>query len=501
MRAEDYTAAVERYRTLVQQGAQHFAALRDAGTSRRSAWEPNFQRAFLVFSALWRYQREHRASLTEAGLRRWEVGDIACKLGQLYYSYYLHTAETRYLLDAAELFAAVQERGYFTGLERDAFLAGKKLRFYGRYVVAALMAGRPGAAVNLADEMEAALQGGRLAPEVRGAWQATLNEVRSFMQAVRGVQGSRSGLYRFAKAPRQGRLARSGASNLQLSAALLLGSQVGGTRIAELSLDVFRMMQILEFEIGEHSALHSSSNPLKQLLFEPDALEVVASLATLWTELPQDSVVLIYLPGDFLHRSGLGPQDLVPFIRRPLFLIVDGRAPTFESLCRRDGGEPAILLESGNCRFPVGLGNKDGYSGGDGDSLFALFLSRPALGFCALVEGDESLWEANCKAVQDLEFNVAQVLDEWWAALLASPPQDIEPAWARVLDDPFLGQLALNFAFARAVLTLYGSFTGEPPACSPELPLALAPSCQAVRRAVASLAQAAGCAELFAPAD
>ena len=117
-----------------------------------------------------------------------------------------------------------------------------------------------------------------------------------------------------------------------------------------------------------------------------------------------------------------------------------------------------------------------------------------------MVEGGESQWEANSKAAQDLEFCVAQVLDEWWAALLASPPQDIEPAWARVLDDPFLGQLALHFAFARAVLALHRSSAGEPPACSPDLPLALAPGCRAVRHAIAGLARAAGCADLFAPA-
>ena len=229
MGAARYQEAVGRYRGLVQQGAQHFAALRDAGTARQSVWEPNFQRAFLVFSALWRYQHEHRAALTEAGLQRWEVGDIACKLGQLYYSCYLHTAQTRYLLDAVELFGAVQARGYFAGLEPDAFLAGKKLRFYGRYVVAALMAGRPGAAVSLADEMAAALESGRLAPEVRDAWQATLGEVRRFVQVLRGPQGTLTGLCRLT-APCRGRLAPPDAEQLPLGGELLVGCRHRGAR-------------------------------------------------------------------------------------------------------------------------------------------------------------------------------------------------------------------------------------------------------------------------------
>ena len=507
MGAAPYQEAVGRYRALVQQGAQHFAALRDAGTARQSVWEPNFQRAFLVFSALWRYQHEHRAALTEAGLQRWEVGDIACKLGQLYYSCYLHTAQTRYLLDAVELFGAVQARGYFAGLEPDAFLAGKKLRFYGRYVVAALMAGRPGAAVSLVDEMAAALESGRLAPEVRDAWQATLGEVRRFVQVLRGPQGTLTGLCRLT-APCRGRLAPPDAEQLPLGGELLVGSQAPGcTRIAELSLDTYRVMQALEFDIGGGGAGEGShragwgpgdgANPAKNLLIEPEALEVVAALATLQAELPPAVVALVYLPGSFLERSDLSPQDLAPFTRRPLFLVVDGEDRGFQSLCELEGGEPAVLLESRSSR-----------GAGDGGSLFTLFLSSPALGFCALAEGGAggggggSRWKADAAMLQSLESRVAQILDDWWAALLELPPQAVDPAWARVLDDPFLGQFALRFAFARAALALFrgGESAGPLPACCPELPTPLAPDGPPARRAVAGLARAAGCARRFAPA-
>jgi len=507
MGAARYQEAVGRYRALVQQGAQHFAALRDAGTARRSVWEPNFQRAFLVFSALWRYQHEHRAALTEAGLQRWEVGDIACKLGQLYYSCYLHTAQTRYLLDAVELFGAIQARGYFAGLEPDAFLAGKKLRFYGRYVVAALMAGRPGAAMGLADEMAAALKSGHLAPEVRDAWQATLEEIRRFVQVLRGPQGELTGICRLTAPPTcRRRLAAPAAAQLALGGGLLVGSQARGcTRIAELSLDTYRVMQALEFDDGEGAGQGlkrpgwgpgDGGNPAKNLLIEPEALEVVAALATLQAELPPAAVTLVYLPGSFLQCSDLCPQDLAPFTRRPLFLVIDGEDRGFRSLCGREGGEPAVLLES-----------RSRQGAGDGDSLFTLFLSSPALGFCALAEGGTGGgdrgrgWKADVATVRSLESHVAQVLDDWWAALLELPPQEVAPTWARVLDDPFLGQFALRFALARAALALYrgGECAAPLPVCCPELPAPLAPDAPPARRAVAGLARAAGCARLFAP--
>lgn len=45
--------------------------------------------AFKTFAKLWKFQQEHREPLTNAGLRRWEIGEIASKIGQLYYNFYL----------------------------------------------------------------------------------------------------------------------------------------------------------------------------------------------------------------------------------------------------------------------------------------------------------------------------------------------------------------------------------------------------------------------------
>ena len=47
------------------------------------------------------------------GLKRWEIGEIASKIGQLYYHYYLRTSETNYLFESYIFYDAIRERSYF----------------------------------------------------------------------------------------------------------------------------------------------------------------------------------------------------------------------------------------------------------------------------------------------------------------------------------------------------------------------------------------------------
>ena len=66
--------------------------------------------AFKSFAKLWRFQQEHRAALTDAGLRRWEIGEIASRVGQLYYAFYLRTGEGWYLSESHAFFDAASAR-------------------------------------------------------------------------------------------------------------------------------------------------------------------------------------------------------------------------------------------------------------------------------------------------------------------------------------------------------------------------------------------------------
>ena len=55
-------------------------------------------------------EQRHRAALTDAGLRRWEIGEIASRVGQLYYAFYLRTGEGWYLSESHAFFDAAAKR-------------------------------------------------------------------------------------------------------------------------------------------------------------------------------------------------------------------------------------------------------------------------------------------------------------------------------------------------------------------------------------------------------
>lgn len=59
-------------------------------------------------------QQVHREKLQSGvGLKRWEIGELAARIGQLYYSYYLRTSDVNYLREAYNFYSAIRARGYF----------------------------------------------------------------------------------------------------------------------------------------------------------------------------------------------------------------------------------------------------------------------------------------------------------------------------------------------------------------------------------------------------
>lgn len=47
-------------------------------------------------------------ALMELGLARTELGDIASKIAQLYYNFYLRTSSTRFLRESAVFYEAIR---------------------------------------------------------------------------------------------------------------------------------------------------------------------------------------------------------------------------------------------------------------------------------------------------------------------------------------------------------------------------------------------------------
>lgn len=79
----------------------------------------------------------------EAGLKRWEIGDIASRIGQLYFGQYMRTSQAKYLSEAYIFYEAVLTREYFKdGLSHDLNLANKQLRFLARFLTVCLVFNR-----------------------------------------------------------------------------------------------------------------------------------------------------------------------------------------------------------------------------------------------------------------------------------------------------------------------------------------------------------------------
>ena len=125
---------------------------------RKSADEVNLPRArlpvarstaFRTFARLWKFQQDYRDALTEAGLKRWEIGEIAARIGQLYYNFYLRTSDTRSIdsLQAYAFYDAVRARGYFADCDETPTLALKQLRYQARHIPVCVLLDKADAAM------------------------------------------------------------------------------------------------------------------------------------------------------------------------------------------------------------------------------------------------------------------------------------------------------------------------------------------------------------------
>lgn len=147
--------AYRTFRSLVESADRKFARVRDSPAYAKEG-NPYYRRkVFKAYTRVWRFQQEHRREMVEAGLRRWEIGDVASRIGQLYYAQYLRTSDVRFLVEAYVFYEAILSRGYFERgkegreaargkqqLLSDLGVRCKELRFYARFVLVALLLNR-----------------------------------------------------------------------------------------------------------------------------------------------------------------------------------------------------------------------------------------------------------------------------------------------------------------------------------------------------------------------
>ncbi|ONI21973.1 hypothetical protein PRUPE_2G099200 [Prunus persica] len=491
----------EFYWTLLHKADKKFSKIRELPYYHRNRHEYDayFYKVFKVYTQLWKFQQENRQKLVEAGLRRSEIGEIASRIAQLYLGQYMRTSEASYLSEAYIFYEAILSREYFKeGMFQDLGLASKQLRFISRFLMVCLLLNRREMVQQLLNQLRV------LVDECKRTFQETdFKEWKLVIQEI----------VRFLKAD-----------------------------TAFMNIRPLRYSLVLDCH--PDSLPHVSASVAKRSLRLRDAIlssyhhnEV---LATVCEELPPDGVILIYLsasgagmysdatspstlayPSDRLNPSrgqskgdgssfqagclqfgthgnggmnSIYPSDLVPFTRRPLFLVIDSdNSEAFEAINGVQKGEtPAMLLSSSSSYPFASIGSSRQSSG----SLFTIFLTAPLQAFCLLIGISGS--DIDMDTYNKAEKLLSSSFSDWGSTLVTS--DTIDPVWAQILSDPFLRRLLLRFLFCRAALSLYAPTFNKKefiPKCIPCLPASVLPTTAACQTVILQIVNVFGATGKF----
>ncbi|OWM82180.1 hypothetical protein CDL15_Pgr001754 [Punica granatum] len=472
-------SARKTFRALVERADKKFARVRDLPPYGTAAAQGHlFPKAFKAYMRLWKFQQENRQSLVESGLNRWEIGEIASRIGQLYFSQYMRTSEARFLVEAYIFYEAILSRKYFEGSgpkAKDLGVRAKELRFYARFLLVALILNRTEMVKMLVEKFKAVIDDCEATFRETNfrEWKIVLKEIVRFMKVDSAFTSDCPLRYcpsfdsHSASLPYVFRFHAK--KVLKFRDAILTSYHRNEVKYAELTLDSHRMLQCLEWEPSasfyrkrsadsnenggfvDHSAASGliemnlpdmsdpslPPNPKKAILYRPSVTHLIAVIATVCEELPPESVILIYLsaPGKpsgqntsqiessggstkssksmissetshcstsgsdvdgqkmsschnsclWLGPKGSGgsntlyPADIIPFTRRPLFLIIDSdNSQAFKVIHGAERGETAALFLS---PLRPSFRNLSDAAQIENGSQFTYFLTAPLLAF------------------------------------------------------------------------------------------------------------------------
>ncbi|XP_023244550.1 protein SCAI-like, partial [Centruroides sculpturatus] len=534
------------------------AQVRDLPQYGHKQWQAYFGRTFDVYTKLWKFQQQHRQILdSKYGLKRWQIGEIASKIGQLYYHYYLRTSETNYLNETFSFYAAIRARGYYSKASKEerSDLMVKKLRYYARFIVVCLLLKKMKLVRDLVRELAKQIDDytATYEPEDQLEWSLVLGEIRSFIEAdnlvnVMDVDSSSIVLSHRLSPLNTPPIEKLPSNHLTLQEILIVGNCCDQVKFSELTLDMFRMLQTLEREPQEDTTqLYDASpapgrlpfpengeqrplkreNPHKYLLYKPTFSQLFVFLASGFKELPPNGVLLLYLSADGSFSNIKHPDDMG---------YDYGGVATNSKREPDHANKRNIQLKDMHCLFPgdlypytrkplllivdsdnshafqhipryfgqpvvvlmspedVPAAFRDQQHNG---SLFTLFLHSPltALCFiCNIVDIPITLWEKG-------QSHMDRFMSE--ASRLLTRSRNIDPAYLQFYGDDFLRLLILRFIFCHIVLRLHRLFKGHgfSPRSHPPLPESELLDHPSLRRAVLELAAALDMRSFFVETD
>jgi len=555
---------VQEFGHLLEKSKQLFNGLRDLPQYGHKQWQPYFGRTFDVYTKLWKFQQQHRVLLDKKyGLKRWQIGEIASKIGQLYYHFYIRTSETNYLNEAFAFYSAIRTRAYYSKVNREEKpdLMVKKLRYYARFIVVCLLLKKTKIMRELVRELSRQIDEYVKAydPDDSLEWQLVLNEISTFIDVDNQLSIDQIPLtlsYRLTNSlvpplPPGSEKILSNTNLLSLEEILIIGNYQDQIKFSELTLDMYRMLQALERQpidsptgSDERTTIQSPAptanhqqrdiynfmdgdiqtrpNPHKYLLYKPTFCQIYAFTASAFKELPSNGILLLYISADgydthlkskieqsydfgglktnnrrddaatsptsppntlakktspsfsstvgslnpsnpisnsIKESHNIFPGDLYPFLRKPLFLIIDSNNSIAFQNMPNLFGQPFISLLS-PIKLPAAF--HDFQNKG---SLFTLFLTSPTFAFCFvchLTELTSDLWNVCQEQIQ-------RILTEITKIFLKS--KLVDNTIYQFFADEFLRLFLVRFVFCYAVLRLHRAFKGSGfyPSSQPQL--------------------------------
>ncbi|KAG5042923.1 hypothetical protein AAZX31_03G085800 [Glycine max] len=534
----------EVFWTLVDKADKKFSKIRDLPFYQRSRHDTYFYKVFKVYTQLWKFQQENRQKLIEAGLKRWEIGEIASRIGQLYFGQYMRTSDANYLSESYIFYEAILTREYFKeGLFQDVNIANKQLRFLARFIMVCLVLNRREMVQQLVNQLKVLVDECKRTFQESDfkEWKLVVQEILRFLKAETAFMNIRPLRYSLVLDSHPDTLPHVAAAitkrHLKLRDAVLSSFHPNEVKYSELTIDTFRMLQCLEWEpsglfyqssgskLSQNGATGTSrisyiqdiadptlpANPRKAVLYRPSLTHFIAVLATICEELPSDGILLVYLSasgycGSAQNESGcihfgprgdrgsncIYPSDFVPFTRRPLLLVIDNdNSKAFKVIAEAEKGESVAMLLSPSCS--PALSDCSHNSNG---SLFTMFLTAPLQAFCMLL--GLSGTDIDLDTFNKAEMLLSSSLNNWGLALATS--DTLNPVWGQILGDPFIRRLLLRFIFCQAVLTLYAPVYNDNkflPTCVPSLPTPVLPPSYSYQSVILNLASMFGATKRF----
>ena len=300
-----------------------------------------------MYTKLWKFQQQHRPVLDgRYGLKRWQIGEIASKIGQLYYHYYLRTSETNYLNEAYAFYSAIRSRSYYSRATKEERpdLMVKKLRYYARFIVVCLLLKKMTLVRDLVRELAKHIDDYSITyePDDQLEWSMVLTEIKSFLEAdaimtVVDLDNMPLVIPHRLSPINTPPFEKVAISYFTLAEIIIVGNVCDQVKFSELTLDMFRMLQVLEREptdftnqmydastatgrslgafeniSSDRTVNHPSykrDNPHKYLLYRPSFSQLFVFLASGFKELPANCVLLLYLSADGVFANIKHPED------------------------------------------------------------------------------------------------------------------------------------------------------------------------------------------------